>query len=60
MPEVRDTTLIIHIETTFAAMLRDVCKDKITISSYVRQLIIENLKAKGALDDSTITKVIVG
>ena len=60
MPEVRDTTILVHIEPTFATMLKDVCKDKITLSSYVRSLIIQDLESKGLLNDNKIRRIVVG
>ncbi len=60
MPEVRDTTIVIHIETTFATMLKELCKDKVSISSYIRQLIIEDLMENGKIDEKAIKKILIG
>lgn len=60
MPEVRDTTILVHIEPSFVAMIKDICKDKITLSSYVRALIIKDLEQKGIVDDRKIKHILVG
>lgn len=57
MAESRDTTILVHIESSFAAMLKETCPETMSMSSYVRRLLIEKLIALGKVDDATIKKI---
>ena len=57
----RDTSIIVMIEEVFKDMLGDVASEqKMTSSTYVRGLIIADLKTRGLVTPTTMMNVILG
>ena len=59
MVESRDKRMVVHIEPSFYNILV-LAINGTTLSSYVRSLILQDLRARGILSDDQITKVVVG
>lgn len=58
MSERRDCRITANIETTFAILMERVCeKDGITQSQYVRQLLINDLNARGLLTQALLLRL---
>lgn len=59
MVESRDKRIVVHIEPTFCDIVYT-ATDGMSISSYIRSLILRDLVKRGFLSDDQITKVVVG
>lgn len=58
MPESRDCQIMVNIETTFMALVRQVLTDnKISASSYARKLILRDLMGRGILTSEVMLQV---
>ena len=61
MPEPRNKQALANIEEVFYKALFSVCSvNKISISDYIRSLIIEDLAKKGEINDKTIKQALIG
>lgn len=58
MPESRDCQIMVNIETTFMALVKQVLTDnKISASSYARKLILRDLMGRGILTSEVMLQV---